>query len=316
MGEHPGTASAKVRGLAERLRLKHLEDLLLPADLAGLPEAIDLADLVSSRGAPELFLGTFSEEDIAGALQRYGVSQRLIDKGLGAPEVHIDTSERARHTMRIFCPLGEHSALVAETALRLGDYQTEAPFARPLHGHRLRMLYALWLLMQDPRADFDAQRPALPGQHRPGLQMAHYVDHLFRGLARRMDCDGVVNCPEFYHTAVFYSQSYRFLDPAKEGLLAALRRDLAGLSLAGASWGIHTGCVLERLPSGEERAVHWEPEEQILALREPLLSYFASDHFRTAVAKHAATLHFRFDRERWERISPLRPDGKPRNTAG
>lgn len=289
-------------------RLKHLRGSLHSSESL-LPSEEDLAGLVGPRGAPRLLLGTYSVQEVEEALNRFKILPALAGQGLRSLHISLDTSDASRHTFRLHEQDGGERLLVAESALRLDSFQTEAHFAAPLHGRRFRMLFILWLLMQNPRARFSPRRPALPGQVYPGLGIGRQVTQVYLAMARRLQCDGIVNSPEFGHTAVLYSRRYRFLDPEAEGRLIALRRDLAPLSLAEASWALHTGCVL--LEGEPSRPYRWVPEDQVLPLAEPLLAHFRSREYVQAVKRAAKRHRFRLDAERFARMEPLNPDGSP-----
>ena len=58
-----------------------------------------------------------------------------------------------------------------------------------------------WLLMQNPRARFTAQRPRLPGQKHPGLGLLADVIALLIVACDRLQLGGLLFVPAHYHTA-------------------------------------------------------------------------------------------------------------------
>jgi hypothetical protein len=108
------------------------------------------------------------------------------------------------------------------------------------------MLVMLWLVLSDPDKDFSVDRPRLPGQQRPGLGLLDEVFYLLRTFARDLSVDGMLDVPEHFHTALFYSRSFRYLDPVVEGRFQAIARDLAGVPLALASDAIRKECLVDR----------------------------------------------------------------------
>ncbi len=299
-----GHHTLKDRLLGGRLRrLRSLVEIDVGLDLV---DEDDLAGLLGGRAGSELLLGTFTPQEIEDAFVRNGITERLTAQGLAPLRLRIDARDPFRHTLQVFTEADE---LLAESSLRVGQFTTEAEWAGALRGKRLSMLYALWLLMQNPRGAFTAARPALPGQDHPGLRVAHQVDQVFRRLAHRLECHGIINCPEFFHTAVFYSQAYHFLDPVTEGQLIALRRDLGSVPLAEASWAVLRGCVVEAAPAAAGSVFRWEPQEQLLPLHPRLASYFGSATYRDAVAGAAEDHRYHLDGERFAKLNPLRPDG-------
>jgi hypothetical protein len=102
--------------------------------------------------------------------------------------------------------------------------------------------------------------------------------------------EGVSNYPEYYHNAFLYQQDFHFYDPAREGLLDALSRDLAELSLAERTWAIERGEV--RYVSGE--VFVWESDLQILPLAPRVREYFESASYREAVVAAREGQRFSF----------------------
>lgn len=301
-----GRATLKDRLLGGRLR--HLRSLVEFDVGGGILQQEDLQGLLGGHSGSELLLGRFSARDIEEGFVRHGITQRLQAMGLAPFELRVDARDPYRHTLQVFT-LGDRRDLLAESSLRVGQFQTDAEWAGPLQGKRLRMLYVLWLLMQNPRADFVPERPALPGQEHAGLRVARQVDRLFRRLAERLDCHGIINCPEFFHTAVFYSSAYHFLAASAEGQLQALRRDLVSLDLARASWAVLKGCVLHADGPAAGQVFHWEPQEQLLPQHPTLAAYFVSPAYSDAVAEAAQRCRFTIDHERFAAVDPVRPDG-------
>jgi hypothetical protein len=142
----------------------------------------------------------------------------------------------------------------------------------------LDLLAVEWLLLQDPTAQFTEARPAMPGQKHPGLGLAPAVMDMLAAAARQLGLAGLVASPARYPNAMLGGRWFRFLDPRVEGRLAALRRVLAGRSLAEAAALMESGGV--RL--GDGSPVPWEPADQVLPLHPGLLAYFDSEGYAAA----------------------------------
>src|SRR4029453_19687251 len=102
----------------------------------------------------------------------------------------------------------------------------------------LRTLHALvlyWMVLQNPRASFTLERPRLPGQDHPGLGAREPLYVMLTSWATAWGKDALLNVPEYFHNAVFYTARFRFLEPAEQGRFEALRRVLATLPVAEAS---------------------------------------------------------------------------------
>lgn len=279
--------------------LKHLVqvDLPGPEDFAGL----------DGGHPPSLFLGYYTEELILEGLERFGIPEALRRQGLPPMRVSLDTADSTHHTLRLRCAVDGREVLLAETALWLGDLTSPAPWAPLLHGRATRVLFIHWLRMQNPCAPFTPERPALPGQRHPGLGVGHEVMAVYRAMAHRLSCQGIAVCPEFAHAGLLYSKEYHFLDPAAEGRLQALVRDVGSQDLVRFSWAVHLGCVsMDGLP------YRWEPEEQVLGLAGPLAEHLGSSEWRQEVARARESHRFTVDEALLERLWPLDQQGAPK----
>jgi len=97
------------------------------------------------------------------------------------------------------------------------------------------MLVIHWLVLSSPDGTFSVDRPRLPGQEKPGLGLLNPTLALLKSLARELSVDGVLDVPDHFHTALFYSRAFLYLDPEAEGRFLAIARDLSGIPLAQAS---------------------------------------------------------------------------------
>lgn len=182
---------------------------------------------------------------------------------------------------------------VALLDLRLaeGSLPVEEPLARRRGLELLSLLTIRWLALQDPRGRFSRERPRLPGQRFPGLGLSKPVVLRLLHWARAWGKDGLVNAPEYYHNAVFYSAIFRFVSPARQGRFEALRRDLARLSVARASAAVDAGRVVA---SPGDTPVVWDPGEMLTPLTAGVEAYFASREYAEAVAAAREAVAYRF----------------------
>lgn len=256
----------------------------------------EILDQLDHHESGVLFLNTFTEGEIRDAIEASGILAGCRDSGYEDLELFLDASNAFRHVLRIH-PTGKADLLLAEFALRVGSFHLPDVVHEPEV-----MLVAEWVLLQSPEKQFTASRPALPGQKHPGLGMGRAVVDFFLLLARGLRAAGIIEHPEFYHAAVMYSRTFRFLHPAAEGAFLALRRDLAELTFADAAWAVHRGLVREG-----RRTVRWIPEEQVMPLSEELKAYFSSDRYSAAVAAAREARSFRLVRNYALRLTPTGP---------
>ena len=151
------------------------------------------------------------------------------------------------------------------------------------------MLFIHWLLMQDPRRDFSADRPRLPDQDHPGLGLFIYFGHLLRLMAVRLHCDGLMNHPAHFHNAVLYAKVMRFVDPEMEGRFQALERDLAELDLGAATRAVDDGRVID--DAGEP--VAWRGLPQVMPITLQVHTWLDSTQYRESVDRTREACRFR-----------------------
>jgi hypothetical protein len=147
-----------------------------------------------------------------------------------------------------------------------------------------------WLTLQDPDRPFPADRPRLPGQDHPGLGLVRAVYERLLAWAEDWGKDGLLNFPEYFHNAVIYAPAFRFISPGREGRFRALRRDLAPLAMADASWAVEEGRVREE-PEGT--VVSWEPAEMVAAISHDVRRYLESADYERTAAEVAERTRFR-----------------------
>lgn len=252
---------------------------LTPLDLAG----------DEPREHP-LFLTRFDEPALRRECDEAGLFAGLAARGYR--DVRLRTEYAGgEHRLRV---LAKHEREVL-IDLRLAEESrlTQALAPRPRGLDVLSVLVVHWLEMQDPRAEFTPDRPQLPGQRHPGLRLTRPLISRIHGWAAAWGKDAVLNVPEYFHNAVFYSAAYRFVSPVRQGRFLALRRDLAGLSVSAASRAVDQGHVMEE---SEGRRFRWESGEMIAALSEPVRVYLESREWKSAAAAASAAARFRLNR--------------------
>ncbi len=118
-------------------------------------------------------------------------------------------------------------------------------------------------------------------------------------MGERQRREGLIGFPEHYHNAVMYSEKYRFFAPEREGILGALRRDLAGLSLAGASWAVERGLVTDARTGAQ---FPWAGEEMVRPLVPRVATWLAGAEYCEAAARTEEKARFAVDSAAVERV--------------
>ena len=233
-----------------------------------------------------LFLARFSLEALRLELESAGILGALAQRGYPEVEVRTET-EAGEHRLLVFA----RGDVVSLLDLRLAEASAlvEEPLAREQGLDILSFLAVHWLSLQHPLAHFTAERSRLPGQSYPSLRLGRLLMARVVAWAEAWGKDGLVNFPEYFHNALFYSEIFQFLSPIRQGRFQALARDLDPLGVAGASWALEEGRVVEE-PGG--RLAAWEPGEMAAPLTLRLKAYLASPEYRREAARAREALHF------------------------
>lgn len=242
--------------------LRELKEVVLPS---------------APRMEDDLFLDRLTPAAIERDLESAGIYDHVALRGYGDLRVEV-SREEGEHRMRLLAA-GVDDPLID---LRMSE-MTCVPREATLREHGAEVLYLLavrWLSLQDPRAQFSASRPALPGQVHPGLGVGRRLLDRLTAWSYDWGKDALVNYPQYYHNAVFYSRLFTFLSPRWQGRMEALRRDLAGLGVTEASWAVERGRVVEE-PGG--KVVRWRATEMVAPITRVLKSYLKSDEYARAV---------------------------------
>jgi len=237
---------------------------------------------------PRLFLGRFDESALRQELDQAGVLDGLRERGY--PELSLHTEYLAgEHRRRIDAASGAASSLV-ELRLAEGTTLAPEPVFRACGVDVLSFLSIHWLSLQDPARGFTPDRPRLPGQRHPGLGLVRPLIRRLLHWGTEWGKDGLLNLPEYYHNAVFYSAIFKFVDPVRQGRFEALQRDLKLVHVAQASSAVEQGRVVEE-PWGAP--LQWEPGEMITPLLEPVRLCLESREYLSAVARARDGVRFR-----------------------
>jgi hypothetical protein len=245
----------------------------------------------SALGGEERFLGRFSAADLRAELQQAGLLAGLEAKGYASVSVEISRTED-EHRMLLRATSAAHASLPPLVELRCAEETLLAASIepRPDGFDVLSVLSIRWLEMQDPQAHFTPERPRLPGQRHPGLGLTKPLILKIHEWARSWGKDALVNFPEFFHNAAFYSKFYRFASPVRQGRFEAMLRDLASHSIAVASAAAQQGLVIEE-PA--DRVAHWEPGEMVVGMTAPVTAWLESAAYREAAAAVRDSIWFR-----------------------
>jgi acetoin utilization deacetylase AcuC-like enzyme len=271
-------------------RYRRLAQELEPHELTGDPRRDDdwgltdddLAAALGGPHRPRRFLGYYSPQGLELALERAGLLDRLRGLGFEPLTQVLDLDNPTGDTVRLYGDAGRRELLI-EARARI-DRGT-------LPG--LSLLRIEWLLLQNPRAEFTADRPRLPGQSHPGLGISQDIIALLILACDRLQLDGLVFVPAHYHTASQGRKWLRFLDPRDEGVFRALREALHGLPLPEATRAIDEKQVVDVYTPKSTEPFTWRPAPMVMPVTDRLRALVESADYERQVAAEAERHAFR-----------------------
>lgn len=244
----------------------------------GLSEE-DIAFSLGGLRRPRRFLGFYSRSGLELAVERAGLLDRVRNLGFDRPTLELDLDNPAGDTVRLYGDAKRRELLI-ELRVRVDRHTVPG----------LALLRIEWLLLQNPRARFTAERPRLPGQNHPGLGILREIIALLVLACDRLQLDGLVVVPSHYHVTVKSRKALRFLRPADEGLFRALQQTLRDLPLAVATEALTAGRVVDAR-GGEPFA--WSPVPMVLPVSERFHAELDGEAYEREVAEAAERYAFR-----------------------
>lgn len=244
--------------------------------------------------------GIIPIDEVESALETSGIYPRI--RNLGFKKFQFSFENLTPEDQRLFVK-DEKNRILIHLRLKLAvfnppSYIKSLPF-------QLNLLYIDWLLSQNPDKSFTEKRKAFPGQNFPGLALYKQIGIFIRTLAKKLDTDGVLNSPEYFHDAVLFMKDFNFVDPYKEALGRALlkfRRNPVykdgkaqnNISLRRLSWAIYNKklILIDKLAKEKEKEFFWPHGEMLSGLNPEIKSYFESKKYCKLVAKLMENISF------------------------
>ncbi|MBP7738914.1 MAG: hypothetical protein KA369_23290 [Spirochaetes bacterium] len=240
-----------------------------------------MASISGTGACQDLFLNRYDDRELADIMERTGLMGHLRTTGFTKPLLLIDRDPNNIHYLKVYDAKAGPDRLLVDLRLSQILYTPGTKGARAVApGGRFNVLAIEWISLQDPRRKFTADRPRLPGQDRPGLGAVRFLGPLVETIGRDLMADAALDVPEHFHAAVMYSRKFTYMDPAREGMMRGVLRDLGSHTLAELSWAFVDGAILDAVTG---KPVPFEPSEQILPVTEGLIRHFASRDYRDRV---------------------------------
>ena len=265
--------------------------LLSAGKEAGAPapqESELLFDLTGENPENRLF-ARYDPEGLRERLAASGLLAGLAERGYPDPVLRLSCASPSDQRICLYAGEENRDRLLFEARLQLAPFHPHRPIGPFTEESSFRMLVIHWLVLSSPDGTFTLERPRLPGQEKPGLGLLNQTIALLKSFSRELSADGVLDVPDHFHTALFYSRAFRYLDPEAEGRFLAIARDLSGVPLTLASDAIREGCLVERSTGAP---IPWPAAEQVMAVRGPLRHFLRSPSYRETRNRASADYHF------------------------
>jgi hypothetical protein len=272
------------------------------------PSAGELLFDLAGHNPENLLFGRFGPEELRERIRAAGILDGLARRGYRDPLLALECGDPQDQRICLYAGSRSRDRLLMEMRVQIAAFRPGKSIGPFSEESLFRMLLLHWLLISDPERPFSIDRPRLPGQERPGLGLLAECLSLLWGIGREFLLDGALDVPDHFHTALFYSRKFRFLDPQAEGRFQAMARALKGIPLALASEAVQEGCLTDRATG---LPILWEPAEQVMPLRNPLRRYLRSPEYRLACSEAGSGVEAAVDWDRYrEKIAAKGGPGK------
>jgi hypothetical protein len=245
-----------------------------------------LFELTGENPGNHLF-GRYDTAAVREIALKAGLYRGLERLGYPDPILSLSCADPSEQRICFFAGETVRERILVELRMQMTNFHPRRAIGPFTEETSFRMLVLLWLVLSNPDKDFPVDRPRLPGQLRPGLGLLDEMFVFLRAFSRELAVDGILDVPEHYHTALFYSRYFRYLDPVVEGRLQAIDRDLSGAPLALVSDAIKRGCLVD-LSDGSP--LPWQPTEQVMTERGPLGRFLRSQEYQENISSRGCQL--------------------------
>lgn len=266
--------------------------------LADIQAGADFGDLtldnIFSDGrvkqSSNFFMGTFSKQGLKNVIDAFGLTEALARLGLTDLHVEIDTADPHTHRLYVYTGMPENENIICEMVLKRGQMHFSEDALPNFPDKTPNFLQVEWLLLQNPKKHFDERRPQLPGQSYPGLGIGDRMLQIMILLTRRLNLEGMINKPRYYHTAFMFTKDFIFTNPRNQAILQAINKDLLSIyKFHTVAWAAHYDCLINHV-TGEE--LIWNTDYLILPLKKYLLKYFRSKEYQRRVSQQMEKFNF------------------------
>lgn len=249
---------------------------------------LDLTDSANSLpglfGTKKLFLGRFNSDNLYAMMDKIGLIKYLNSIGFDELLVDIDVDKNRVSYMKLYWKEKIPARQLIDLRVSESSFIPNKKFFKenavitPYN-----MIVIEWLSARNPLKNFNDEKPQLPGQTNPSLGVLKYCFKMLYIMAKKVFKDGFLDIPDHMHGAIMYSKKFKFFDPAHEGIIRAVKRDLQKYSLSDISWGVLTGTIIDLRTN---KPAIYDPGEQIHYVSKRMKKYFDSKIYRNVLKKY------------------------------
>lgn len=258
-----------------------------------LVEEGEIFATLAERKGSFLFLGRYSLNEVLAVMRKRNFLKEAVKRNLWPLDYELDSREYPLQRLQIFYRDKSPENLIVDLKIREAEYPLKVRLGGLNAVLSPKSLVLEWLTLQNPLEAFTETHTPLPGQTRPGLSVSKKIMDTFVYLARVTHKDCLVAFPAFFHNALLFSRYFRFLNPEKEGEVAAIRKAFSHMPFKQLAWIVHLNCLRRKDGSPYE----WRSEEQVYPLNRALKEYFESRDYRDRLKAAQRGLEFVVDRE-------------------
>ncbi len=256
---------------------------------------IEIGDVLGNiaRTRRNSFLGRFSKSDLFEILKEAGVLDELRKDGFEDFSIAVEIDDTMVSYMKLYSGGESPANLLIDLRLTENKFIPEKRyFPLDFEIPTYDMIFIEWLSLQNPRKGFAGNKPQLPGQMKPGLGLLKNCFNMMYIVGKEITKDGFMDIPDHFHGAVMYSRKFKFFNPAQEGILHAMLRDLRKYSFYDITWGMLTETVIDTYKNKPQK---YEPSEQIFQVSPRMKKYYTSIAYKTVYLRYYHRKKFKLD---------------------
>lgn len=240
---------------------------------------------LQGQAKSDLILDFYTPSGVEFALEKYGILKKLRRQGYHHHLFEYDLSDKNMQKMRLYDGRNledENKELLIELNLSIKTLLWEDVST-------ISCLCIEWLFVRNPRHNLTHFRP-LPGQETPGLGVSKDIQLMLAQAAKRLQLDGLLIHPAYYHVAVLGNNQYRFLDPKIQGLFQGLQKLMINKNLFDVQKEIESGRINRKTDTSpllpDRESFEWPAKKEfILPLCPKLQDYFEDQKYLVIVKK-------------------------------